>query len=310
MTVPTNTTRGARTPARRVETRLDTLFGATAALILLTSVALLAQDVVFRVDTRLVEVYATVKDRSGRYVDSLKAADFEIRDDGAVQSAVAFESNSSRLSCAILLDTTGSMAEALPTVKNSVIKLMDALRDEDAVAVYAFANGLSRLQDFTSDKAAAKQAVLRTRAAGTTALFDAISEVAREIAPRSGKKAIVVFTDGKDNASVLNSKSAVDRARKTGVPVYTIAEGEALESKDLLNELKDISEGTGAGTFQAHKTSDIATVFQDISKDLQHTYMLAYKPPPNTTQHWRTIQLTVLGMKDAKIRAKEGYSPE
>jgi Ca-activated chloride channel family protein len=283
---------------------------ASAIVLMLASAIAFAQDAVFRVDSRLVEVYATIRDRNGRYVDSLTGGQFEVRDNGEAQSLVAFESNSSRLSCAILLDTTGSMAEALPTVKNSVIKLMDALRDEDAVAVYAFANGMSRLQDFTSDKAAAKQAVLRTRAAGSTALFDAISEVAREIAPRSGKKAIIVFTDGKDNASVLNSKSAVDRARKTGVPVYTIAEGEALQSKPLLDELKDISQSTSAVTFQAHKTTDISAVFQEISKDLQHTYMLAYKPPLDTTQRWRTIQLAVPGMKDAKIRAKEGYSPE
>src|SRR6185295_11652813 len=115
---------------------------------------------------------------------------------------------------------------------------------------------------------------------------------------------------GKDNASVLNAKAAIQRARKAGVPVYTIAQGDALKTKDLMKELKDISEATGAASYQAHRTNDIAEIFQDISGDLRHTYLLAYKPPPDTSQRWRTIQLTVVGVKDAKIRAKEGYQPE
>jgi Ca-activated chloride channel family protein len=268
------------------------------------------QDTVFRTETRLVEVYATIRDHNSRYLDGLAQDRFEVRDNGQVQSLVAFESNTASLSCAILLDTTGSMADVLPVVKNSIIKLIDAMSDGDSVGIFGFANGLNRLQEFTTDKASAKQAVLRTRAAGTTALFDAVSEVAREISPRSGKKALVVFTDGQDNASLLNAQRAVQRAKKAGVPVYTIAEGDALKTKDLLKELKDISEGTGATAYEAHSSKNIVDIFQEISGDLNHTYMLAYKPPPDTTHRWRTIQLAVVGVKDAKIRAKEGYEPE
>ncbi|MBZ5678129.1 MAG: VWA domain-containing protein [Acidobacteriia bacterium] len=285
--------------------------GALKTILMLASLgAASGQDATFRTETRLVEVYATVRDHSGRYMDGLPRERFEVRDNGQAQALVAFESNASSLSCAILLDTTGSMADVLPVVKNSIIKLIDAMSDGDSVAIFGFANGLNRLQEFTTDKASAKQAVLRTRAAGATALFDAISEVAREISPRSGKKALVVFTDGQDNASLLNAERAIQRAKKAGVPVYTIAEGDALKTKDLLKELKDISEGTGAVTFEARRTKDIVDIFQDISGDLRHTYLLAYKPPPDTSQRWRTIQLNVVGVKDAKIRAKEGYLPE
>ena len=265
---------------------------------------------VFRVNARLVEVYATVRDHDGRYLDFLPKERFEIRDNGEPQPVAAFESNAERLSCAVLLDTTGSMTEMLPVVKNSVVRMIDALRDEDSIAVYSFTTALNRLQDFTADKAAAKQAVLRTRAGGATALFDAISQLAHEIESQSGKKAIVVFTDGDDNASLLNARAAVQRAKKSGVPVYAIAEGEALSKKELLNELKDIAETTGAQSYEARKSSDIARIFQEITADLQHTYMLAYHPPPASGQRWRTIELIVTGLKGAKIRAKQGYVPE
>ena len=268
------------------------------------------QDVTFRTNSRLVEVYATVRDEGGRYMDGLPRDRFAVRDNGEIQPLVAFESNTVPLSCAILLDTTGSMAAALPIVKNSVIRMLDELREEDTVAVYGFSTGLNRLQDFTTDKAAAKLAVLRTRAAGDTALFDAVSQLAREVAARAGKKAILVFTDGEDNASVLNARSAVQRAKDAGVPVYAIAEGEALQSKKLLSELKDIADTTGAQLHEAHKTNEITAIFQDIAADLQHTYLLSYKPPPSSDHTWRTVELTVAGVKGAKIRAKKGYLSE
>jgi Ca-activated chloride channel family protein len=267
-------------------------------------------DVLFRAESRLVEVYATVRDHSGRYLDGLPRDRFQIIDNGQPQTIAAFESDSAPLSCAILLDTTGSMAAVLPAVKSSVMHLIDELSAEDSVAFYTFSVGLKRLQDFTPDKAAAKQAVLRSRASGGTALFDAIAELSREIAPRSGKKAIVVFTDGDDNASMLNARSAVQRAKKSGVPVYTIAEGDALKSKTLMTEIREIAEATGAKFHEVHKTSDISEIFLDISADLGHTYLLAYRPPPSADQKWRTIELAVSGVKGIKVRAKEGYYPE
>jgi VWFA-related protein len=279
-------------------------------LALATLLPAIAQDPVFRVNSRVVEVYATIWDRNGRYLDGLTQEKFQLRDNGEVQTLAAFESHSASLSLAILLDTTGSMAAALPVVKNSIMKLIDELREGDAVAIYGFSNGLNRLQEFTLDKSAAKQSVLRTRAGGATALFDAVSEVAREVGSRAGKKAIVVFTDGQDNASILNSSNAVQRARKAGVPVYTIAEGDAVKSRSLLNQLKDLSEMTGAGSFQARSTKDIAEVFADITHDLQHTYMLAFRAPPGESGKWRTIELTVVGNPNAKVRAREGYAAE
>jgi len=267
-------------------------------------------DLVFRAQTRLVEVYATVRDHSGRYLDGFPQDRFQITDNGSPQPISLFESDSAPLSCAVLLDTTGSMAGVLPAVKSSIMHMIDELSADDEVAIYTFSVGLRRVQDFTSDKAAAKQAVLRSRAAGGTALFDAISELSREIEPRNGKKAIIVFTDGDDNSSTLNARAAVQRAKKAGVPVYAVAEGDALKSASLLSEIREIAESTGAKFHQVHKTGDISDVFKDISGDLGHTYLLAYKAPPATDQKWRSIALAVSGVKDVKIRAKEGYFPE
>lgn len=270
-----------------------------------------AQDgaAVFRADVRLVEVYATVFDHHGHYLDGLKGSNFELLDEGVPQPIVNFESNQSNLSCAVLLDTTGSMFRALPGVKNAVLRLIDQFRGEDALAVYGFSTSLDVLQDFTNDKSALKTAVLRTRAAGQTALFDSISQAAIAIGKRNGKKAMIVFTDGDDNASVLNANAALSRVKKLGIPVYSIAEGDAVQSPALSRGLKEISQFTGGVAYTVKKSKDVETVFQDISEDLQHGYMLTYKPPPAHGFGWRKIQL-VVSAKDCRVRAREGYLPE
>lgn len=266
---------------------------------------------VIKVQSRLVEVYATIYDGKGSYVDGLTRDRFEVSEDGRPQRITHFETSAGSLSCAILLDTTGSMGEALPRVKNSIVKLIGALGPDDSVAIYTFDQRLVVRQDFTINKDAAKRAVLRTRAEGRTALFDALSETTQDVAKRPGKKAFIVFTDGDDNASVLTANAAVTRAKKAGIPLYAIGEGEALKSRNLMKLLEDLSHQTGGAAYQAKKLGDIETIFQKITQDLLHLYMIGYPPPPATTEgKWRQISVAVKGIKDYHVRAKEGYFPE
>lgn len=273
--------------------------------------ALTAQQIVFKTDVRLVEVYATISDNRGRYVDGLPQERFQILDNGQPQKLEAFETESAKISCAILIDTTGSMQKTMPAVKNAVVRFIDDLREGDSVAIYGFTSSVTLLQDFTTDLNAAKRAALRIRAAGQTALFDAIAIVTHDASLVKGKKAIVVFTDGADNASMLRVTGAIESAKKAGVPVYTVAEGDALKSNDLMKSLKTIAANTGGSFHEARDSHKVSDVFQDIVAGLAHTYLLAYKPPAEVSAaKWRTIQVTVSGLKDYKGRWKEGYYPE
>ena len=263
-----------------------------------------------KVETRLVEVYATIYDRRGHYIDGLNPENFQVLEDGKSQQILSFETSSHSLSCAILLDTTGSMAGALPRVKNSVTKLIDALGPQDAVAIYTFDEHLAVRQDFTTDKSAAKRVVLRIRAQGNTALFDALSQAAQDLSARPGKKALVVFTDGEDNASVLNATSAVALAKKVGIPLYAIAEGDAAHSKNLTALLTDLSVRTGGSAYEVKKGDDIEHVFESISQDLEHLYLISYQPPSTQAdEKWRKIDVVLKGVNEARIRAKQGYFP-
>jgi len=264
-----------------------------------------------KMEVHLVEVYATVHDHRGGYVDGLARDNFQVFDDGQAERITNFEASGQSLSCGILLDTTGSMAEALPRVKNSIVKLIDALDPQDSVGIYTFDSRLTVRQEFTTDKQAAKRAILRTRAEGQTALFDALSEAAQEVATRAGKKVLIVFTDGDDNASALNSTAAIARAKKLGIPLYAIAEGEATHSRNLRKILDELSERTGGAAYQVKKPSEIEEVFAKISEELKHLYMIAYQPPANAgDSKWHKIEVAVRGEKDYRIRAREGYFPQ
>jgi len=263
-----------------------------------------------KIEASTVEVYATIYDQRNRYVDNLTRDRFEIREDGRPQQILSFETSAESLSCAILLDTTGSMNESLPRVKNSIVKLIDALGPEDAVAIYTFSERLVVNQEFTADKNAAKRAVLRTRAQGRTALFDAIAQTTQDISKRAGKKALIVFSDGDDNASMLNQQSAVLRAQKIGVPLYAIAEGEATKSPRLEALLQGLGKQTGGSAYRAKGADDVEEVFRKISEDLRHLYMLSYQPASLASDgKWRKIEVSVTGIKGYRIRGKEGYYP-
>ncbi len=280
------------------------------SLPLLASTEIAGGDLVFRTSSRLVEAYATVTDSRGRYVDDLTADQFTLLDGQQARPLAGFESHAQPVSVALLLDTTGSMALALPALKNAALKLIGELRSEDSVAVYSFNRSVTELQPFTTDLDSAKRAVLSTQALGETALYDALARVARDLSGRAGKKVIVVFTDGDDNSSTLTTDTAILRAKATGVPLFTIAEGDALSNRNYLAQLEDLSKATGGEAFAIKDSSEIEAVFAKVSEDLAHGYLLEFEPPSGDDRAWHPISIQVKARGDKVIRAREGYYPQ
>jgi Ca-activated chloride channel homolog len=266
-------------------------------------------DALFRSDVRLVEVSATVFDRHGNPLPGLTQDRFRVLDSGKPQQLVSFEGVEDQVSCALLMDTTDSMDAFLPVLKNAVVRFADELRDEEEVGVYTFNSSVQLAQPFTTDKRRIKQAVLQARAHGTTALFDAVASVSRDLQTRKGKKAMVLFTDGADNSSMLTALSASRRARLSGVPVYAIAEGEALTDAKLLDTLKTLASDSGGLVFRLDRPNQIDDVFATIVGDLRNTYLLAWKLPENAGRAYRTVKVNVTGAPGARIRTRQGYLP-
>ncbi|MBL0155683.1 MAG: VWA domain-containing protein [Bryobacterales bacterium] len=264
-------------------------------------------EAVFRADARLVEVHAVVTDGRGRYIDDLPRPEFSIRDEGVAQTLAAFDTNAGGISVALVLDSTLSMHAAFPALKDAALKLIGELQPRDMVAVYSFNSTVAQLQTFTQDHAAARRAVVRANVAGDTALYDALVRVSSDFAGRSGRKVIVLFTDGDDNSSAITGAMAVRRLKGAGVPVYTVAQGAAFLIPHMLKELAEISNATGALPFRIQKPNEIREVFERISADLQHGYLLAFRPSGDGGAAWRRIEVQTRSQKGYKIRGRQGY---
>jgi Ca-activated chloride channel family protein len=268
------------------------------------------KEPVFKADGRIVEVYATVTDSRGRYVDDLNADQFSVLEQGHSKPVFAFEDRNAAVSVALLFDTTASMVNTLPLLKAAAMQLVDDLRPTDSAAVYTFSDSVNENQPFTTDKDAARRAILKTHAVGDTALYDALVRVNRDLSSRGGKKVIIVFTDGSDNASMLTSAVSIERAKSSGIPIYTIVEGAGLEEQKLMGELARISQATGGSQFPIHRLSDIAPVFEKVSQELMHGYLLAFQPSPGNNHEWRPIEVVPEERKGLQIRAREGFYVE
>src|ERR1700751_2743879 len=265
------------------------------------------QEFVFKQDVKLVEVYASVIDHKGREVDGLTKDQFEIRDDGRPQPIRVFEPASGALSCALLLDTTGSMTYAMPRVRNATRKLIDSFRPDDLVGLYTFTDRLEQLQEPTTDRGAMKRAVVDLHTGGLTALFDSLTQVAIEMEKKPGKKAIIVLTDGGDNISVLNPDAAAARMKKTGIPVFVISEGEAARSDTATAVLRDLSNTTAGMMYTPNHFKEIGEVFDEIGRRARNGYLLAFvsQPEKEKSKSWHELQVLVKNAPEPlRVRAR------
>lgn len=263
----------------------------------------------FQSDSNLVEVYTTVTDNRGRYIDDLSLGQFNLINGKDPQTIIAFEPQTSDLSVALLLDTTGSMVDTIASLKRAAIKLIDSLRPHDSVAVYSFSDQVTELAPYTTNRGISKRAVMDARPDGNTALYDALTRIGHELTGRSGKKVVIVFTDGRDTASTLTVDAAIERAKVAGIPVYTIAQGEATANPELLRQLTTISNATGGVPYQIRNPDDMAAVFEKVAADLAHGYLLFFHAPSGEDHAWREIHVIIDGQKDLRVRAREGYYP-
>jgi len=120
---------------------------------------------------------------------------------------------------------------------------------------------------------------------------------------------IVLFTDGDDNSSALTTDVAVRRAKAAGIPVYTVAQGSALTNSMLVDQLSAVSKATGGQAFVIHDPQEIKGIFEKISADLSHGYLLVFQPESTDDPSWRTIEVELQGVKGGKVRTRKGYYP-
>ena len=259
------------------------------------------------VDVDVVQVTAVVTDDAGRFVPGLKMEDFRVLDDDRPQTLTNFASENIPLELVAAVDMSSSMTDALPLVKASATRFLAALQAGDQVTVLGFNDNIVTLARRSTDQAARAKAVARLAAWGGTALYDVIIRAADLLGRQSGRRAMIVFTDGDDQSSHASMDAVIKRAEASDATVYMIGQGRALEARNLQQLMRHLTSVSGGRAFFSDQTSKLEGAFHEILDDLRHQYLLAYAPPDGARDgEWHRLRVEVQGHKYS-VRARQGY---
>jgi Ca-activated chloride channel homolog len=286
-----------------------------------TSISTARQDqpvAAFKAGVDLVRVSAVVRDRKGRFVQDLSARDFEVLDGGQKRSITDFRNDVSGVSVALLFDVSGSMEARLPHAREAaehVLSWLDSKMDE--AALFTFDTRLDQVTPFTSGLKTLPDAMAKLTPFGATSLHDAIAQTAERVGSREGRRrAVVVLTDGNDNASRINPAEAASIASAIDVPVYIFgivasidnpSEDIATSSADrsaLSGALADLAARTGGHVFTSSTPGQRSIAARQIVDELRHQYLIAFES--SGKPGWHPLVVRARG-KDLTVHARSGY---
>jgi VWFA-related protein len=302
---------------------------------------------VVRITVNMVQLDVAVTDKKGRYVTGLGPANFEVYEDGIRERIAAFgEENGvprsvqysgpggkvprlgeyvvdnppgSNLiapsapgaSVFILFDTSNYMYRGFSLARDAIAQFVRSLDGADRVAFYSYSRDFFRACPLSDRHTQVLEAVRSTVAGDDAALYNALLWTLKDADKFSGRRVIVVFSNGPDDASMISPEDVRELAQSEGIPIYMISTREAERDPLSTAVFKRISLSTGGKAYFAGHWQDQEKAFASIRADLAHLYTISYYPAPNPNRGWRKITVNVTGGKPHKysIRTRTGYRP-
>jgi len=287
------------------------------ALVLAVGLAMkvTAQDAPLRLDVKLVNVFVNVTDSTGAIVGGLSQKDFAISEDGRPQTIQVFERQSElALNLTLAIDTSGSVFKDRQVDISASRKFVHALmRSQDQMSLLEFATYVRELTPFTNKVSQIDHGLDRLRGGDATALYEAVYLGASRLAPKEGRKVLVLVSDGGDTAKNTTYSDALEEALRSEVMVYSIIDVpiEASAGRDLGGEhaLITLSEQTGGKSFYASE-GGLDKAFARVSDDLRTQYLLGYYPhnqEPGRSFHRLQVTIPRSAPGAFNIRHRTGY---
>jgi VWFA-related protein len=257
--------------------------------------------------------------------------DFEVFEDGAPQNISFFATADSPFDLILLLDLSGSIADKMKLVRSSAKRFVDATRPTDRVAIVTFTDHAEIVSGFTMDRVQLKKAVDQMeKPVGGTKFWDSlryVTEMLVPVGPGSRRTAIVVMTDGVDNAlpDIFGDGSAttfpellsiVSESDAIVFPIYLDTEKEEIKRHRTpraayamaREQLGQLAEVCGTSLYQAAKVEDLETVYDRVIKDLGTVYSIGYRPLNRVRDgKWRSVSVRLTEHTDLLARSKRGY---
>jgi len=252
----------------------------------------------------VVEVYASVTDARGEPVTGLTRDDFEVLENGAPQTLSAFAAGDFPLSVAVALDRSFSMSGPRLAVARSAARVfLGELRPADESAILAIGSQVETVAPLSTDRESQYAALARLDAFGTTGLYDSVARAIALTQNGTGRRALVLLSDGNDRYSTTTAETALEDARRSDVMVYPIALATA--SPPFFERLASL---TGGRVFPSSDPRRLNDTMRRVARELRLQYLLGYAParPASTTPEWRAITVRVK-RPGLSVRARDGY---
>lgn len=274
---------------------------------------------VFRGGVDVVHLHVTVTDKADRHVSGLDRRDFIVYEDGVPQEVTLFDDAGAPISLVLMIDSSGSMYDALPAVRAAASRVVDVLREQDRARLVSFNGRDTILQDFTSDHHALRAALGRVEASGATALYKAVyvalKDLAREKAGAESRRlGIVLLSDGLDTASTVSDEQLLELARGSEVSIYPVAlrpgrrqASETAAFSEANYFLSRLASETGGRAFFADSVAELDGAYARIAAEVRAQYSLAYSPLGTRGPGWRRIQVRAVGRDGLQVRHRRGY---
>lgn len=292
---------------------------------------------VIPVRVNLVDVLFTVLDRRNKLVPTLEKQDFKVLDDNVGQDIRYFSRQSDLpLRIGMLLDTSNSIRDRIKFEQDAANNFLFSVlrRGKDEAFVMTFDDEPQVVQTFTPDTGKLRDQILRTRAGGGTAVYDAIYQACeQELShpprppgdqPDVVRRVMILISDGEDNLSMHTRAEAIEMAQRSSVVIYTISTSTQWVTLDDPNKersgnrkyhltegdkiLQALAEETGGRAFYPYHVDDLDQSFQDIGDELRNQYSIAYNPSTHSLDgRYHKIRIEVPEHKGYQVRARKGY---
>lgn len=285
-------------------------------------------DDVIKVDSVLVPIPVSVTEADGRPVRTLKLTDFELKIDGRPADIAEMTRSETPIRLAMLFDNSSSVLIARDFEKNAAVRFFRrVIRPErDKAALFSVADYTRLEQAFTTDVSLLTRAIeLFPEPKGATALLDGIVEVADYLRSTTGRRVLVIVSDGEDTYSDLKTtlEGVVRSLLVSDVQVYVVktkdfenfkrtgVRGGNANIRALTAERRmiEITQQTGGSVYSPIDEDEMSAAFTQIAAELSQQYVLSYYPEddPGKAGDFRSISLSVKGKKDLTVRTRKGY---
>jgi VWFA-related protein len=271
---------------------------------------------VFSSRSELVALHVTVIDRDADLVTGLPREAFTIHEDGKPQQIAFFENADAPVTVGLVMDNSGSMTRIRETVIDAGVAFSRASHPADEMFVVHFNErvwpGLVPPEHFTTDRDRLRVALLRSTARGQTALFDAVLAGLEQLeTARHQKKALIVISDGGDNASHARFEDVHAAALRMDALIYSVGLYDRYAGDANPDLLRKLARSTGAEAFFPKRAADVVPTFDRIAKELRGGYTLGYVPTASLDRPgYRRIEVKVRAAdgRTLRARARSGYT--